>query len=382
MARLLIVSHTSRHTGFGNVAVGIANALALVHCVTVIGAGPAHVAEKWVELKSDPRDIGRTSALRTRLRENSTDVVLLIGVNVLTAWQAQCVRKDGYKAILVAYVPVEGPIYKADRLAGLRACTQVVAYHPMAARALASAVPGLPVISWIFHAVRQPRAPLITLLARPTLRRKLLPGLTQHWDRVWILNANRNDHRKCPEATLRAFASIVSQRPDTTLMMHCEPLRPHINLRAERDRLGLTNNVVFTHDELPKPWSEQQLSELYAVCEIGVSSALGEGWGLIPFEHALQGGAQVLPAHPGLLDIWGGAMQWVPVGEPRPVDRVSMGHVPDQQLLAESMLALATDPVRCRQQAAACRAQAAKEQFSWETVGQQWRTLVDTLLTK
>lgn len=370
------MTHTPRGTGFGKIAVGIADALSLQHAVHLLGVGPAQASEAWAGLAVEPIDIGCTSALRTRLALSKPDVLLLVGVNTLTAWQAKKVRADGYAGILVAYVPVEGPIHTIDRLQGLRACTAFIAYHATGAQLLSKALGRE--CPWIYHGADIAAVPSTT--PRQQLRHQLLPAAGRHTEKVWILNANRHDGRKCPELTLRAFATIHTLVPAVVLVMHCNPKRPGVNLRIERDRLGLLDQVIFTRDEIPGPWSDAQLSDLYSCCEIGVSSALGEGWGLIPFEHALRGGAQILPAHAGLVELWEDAPQWVPVSASMRMDAVSSGLAPNVDVLAAAMLALAQDATLTRQKADACGLHARRASFSWDTVGSQWLDLIARLL--
>ncbi|MDO7884890.1 glycosyltransferase [Hymenobacter cheonanensis] len=380
MAHVLLVSHTARPTGFGRVAIGIATALAEAgHRVQVLGVGLAQAGDTWAGQAENPFDMACTSALREWVRATPPEAVLLIGVGTLSAWQAARLRRDGYAGPLVAYVPVEGAIHDPSRLAGLLACTEVVAYHAAGAVALAGALgPGCPV-SWLYHGVETPAAGLAPL-PRPQVRTQLLPGLAAHAAHTWVLNANRHDLRKNPELTLRAFAEVVAAAPATTLLLHGTPQRPGLDLRRERDRLGLRAHVVFTEDELPRPWAEAQLTALYQCCEIGVSSALGEGFGLIAFEHAQQGGAQLLPAHAGLREIWGTAPAWVPVAGARFLDEVFTGQEPDPAAFAAGLLQLVQQPLLARANAAACAARAHHACFSWATVGRHWQALVARLL--
>ena len=377
MATILIIAHTPRGTGFGKIAIGIANALSLQHEVNLIGVGHARASNLWQGIEADQDDIGCTTALRNWLRSNNTDILLLVGVNTLIAWQAERVRKDGFTGILIAYVPVEGPIYNSDRLQGLRSCTEVVAYHATAAEDLTNVLGKSCIVSWIYHGIHKNP---VAIISRPALRKKLLSVAENHLDRVWMLNANRNDDRKCPELTLRAFAEIVPKFPNTTLVMHCNPNRPGVNLRVERDRLRLQDNVIFTKDIFSGSWSDEQIGDLYSCCEIGINSALGEGWGLIPFEHALRGGAQILPAHAGLLEIWEEIPKWVPVRKPKALDAVSLGQIPDSDALASAMLIFLQDPVVRSQNAVACGIHASKKRFNWNTINKQWQALILKLL--
>lgn len=384
MASILLVSHTGRPTGFGRVALGIAGALAAAHPVQVLGLGPPLPGEGWSGPPADPLDMGHSSALRAWVRATPPAVVVLVGVGSLAAWQAARLRQEGYAGHLVAYVPVEGAIY-GNELAGLRACSEVVAYHAPGAAALAQVLgPGCPV-SWLYHgsdapAPEAPAAPAALAAARPALRRQLLPGLAAHAHHTWVLNANRHDLRKSPELTLRAFAEVVAAAPATTLLLHGAPQRPGLDLRRERDRLGLRGHVVFTEDELPRPWTDAQLAALYQCCEIGVNSALGEGFGLIAFEHAQHGGAQVLPAHAGLRALWGEAPAWVPVAGEVVLDDVFTGQVPDPAALGATLLALVQQPAVAQAHAVACGARARAACFGWAAVGGHWQALVARLL--
>lgn len=375
MATILIIAHTKRGTGFGRIAIGIANALSLKHDVHVIGVGNARTDEAWAGLISDPVDIGCTTAMREWLTANTADVLLFAGVNTLMAWQAEKVRSDGFSGKIVAYVPVEGPIENATRLQGLNSCDAVIAYHSVAAAQL-SLVLETNNISFIYHGMH---ATSSAPIARDQLRRQLLPDAQQHAGKIWILNANRNDNRKCPEITISAFAEVVKEFPNTLLVMHCNPIRPGVNLYVERDRLGLHNNILFTKDSIPGFWTDEQMDNLYACCEIGVNSALAEGWGLIAFEHAQKGGAQIMPAHEGLKELWANIPVMTGLGEIEAVDAVSSGHRPCQKELTAAMRDLLMDTNYLDEVAQLCMQHVRQNKFSWENVSKQWQDLIIAL---
>ena len=175
----------------------------------------------------------------------------------------------------------------------------------------------------------------------------------------------------------------LSQRYQTQMNSECRhdiPRSEGLSLKVECDRLGLSKRVIFTHDLVPEPWSEEQLDGLYQCCEIGMSSSWGEGWGLVSFEHALRGGAQILPAHPSLREIWVDAPVWAAVGLARPIDNVSFGFAPDVSALSLAMSQLLTDPSARTRIAAACHTHASRRVFHWDEIGGQWLSRVDHLL--
>ena len=247
---IVVVSHTGRGTGFGRVAAGIATALSTEHDVHLVGLGDAAPAEPWVGYQHDPvLDPTRTAAAGSVVRATRPAAVVLVGEGDLGGWIATRLRRDGFTGAVVAYVPIEGPVLDPAPLARLHNATAVVAYTRvgaaalrtvMAATARSGAVPDMAVIP---HAI-DPATPAGSAeVSRQRGRTELMKAaLVPDAGSVagpWLLNANRNDWRKRPELTMRAFAPIAERHPDARLVMHCTPRRPDMDLRIERARLGL-----------------------------------------------------------------------------------------------------------------------------------------------
>jgi D-inositol-3-phosphate glycosyltransferase len=386
-----VVSHTGRGTGFGRVAAGIAKALSSEHDVHVVGLGNAGSAEPWVGYQHDPvLDPTHTAAAGGVVRTTRPAAVVLVGEGDLIGWIATRLRRDGFAGAIVAYVPIEGPVLDPAPFARLHNATAVVAYtrvgaavllEAMAAPAGSDAVPDVAVIP---HAI-DPVTPAGSgwesrERIRATLIRAALIPDAGSVSGPWLLNANRNDWRKRPELTMRAFAPIAERHPDARLVMHCNPRRHDMDLRIERARLDLGDRVVLTLDENQQPWPEERLSRLYASCEIGVSSTMAEAWGLVAFEHALHGAAQVMPRHAGLAEIWGDAPLWVPLGQRTRVDMTFGGGEPQVDALTAILLNLIQCPQDIRSAGQACQRRAVDPSLSWETVGTQWLTLIAKVL--
>jgi hypothetical protein len=49
-----------------------------------------------------------------------------------------------------------------------------------------------------------------------------------------------------------------------------------------------------------------KLNLVYNTCDVGVNTCIGEGWGLVNFEHAATRTAQIVPDHTSLKEIFGG----------------------------------------------------------------------------
>ena len=378
MSSILICSHTGRGTGFGRIAAGIARSLAAIHRVWVVGVGPPLHGECWTGLPHGQLDQTRTSALARYADQTKPDIILLIGQGQLLAWQTTKLRRTGYCGSIVAYVPVEGPIRDAGPLAGLLETDAIVAYTSVGAQALVAALDTegkLPAVSVIPHAIDRLQKESPDCKAQ--LRAQILKTSLHDAGATWILNANRNDQRKRPELTLRAFAECCTQPGEALLVLHCTPARRGLDLRMERDYYGLRNKVLFTSEINPGCWSDEDIGRLYESCDIGVNSALGEGWGLIAFEHALCGGAQIMPRHAGLAEIWGAAPAWVNVGpQTIPTDDVFSGQFAETESLTKVMKGLIQDRGLATAVAKACAVRAASAELSWDSVGERWRDLL------
>jgi glycosyltransferase involved in cell wall biosynthesis len=335
-------------------------------------------------------DPAHATAAGCVVRATRPAAVVLVGEGDLGGWIATRLRRDGFTGAVVAYVPIEGPVLDPAPLARLHNATAVVAYtrvgaaallEAMTATARSGAVPDLAVIP---HAT-DPATPAGSaedsrqLMRAELMRAELIPDAGSVAG-PWLLNANRNDWRKRPELTMRAFAPIAERHPDARLVMHCNPCRHDMDLRIERARLGLVDRVILTRDANQRPWPEERLSLLYASCEIGVSTTMAEAWGLVAFEHARHGAAQVMPRHAGLAEIWGDAPVWVPLGQRTRVDMTFGGAEPQVDPLTAILLNLIEHPPDMHSAGRACQRRARDPSLSWETVGTQWLTLIAKLL--
>lgn len=121
----------------------------------------------------------------------------------------------------------------------------------------------------------------------------------------------------------------------------------------------------------PGPIADEELNRLYNACALGVNTALGEGFGLVSFEHAATGVPQVVPDHAAMAELWGDAAIRVPT-QPCYTDYspLRMGEV-DVTAVARSFADLRDDPVRYSRVAQAARLHARSPVFAWRTVGKR-----------
>jgi glycosyltransferase involved in cell wall biosynthesis len=267
-------------------------------------------------------------------------------------------RLAGEQATVVAYVPVDGCIVDARYLEPLAAVDRFVAYTEFGRRELQRFV-DVPV-DVIPHGVD-------TAVFRPLGSR---PG------GFVVLNANRPNERKRIDLTISGFALFARGKPaDVRLRLH------HAVDAAEHgdliEQLGIADRVDVTTGAL----SDEELNLVYNSCAVGANTAMGEGWGLVSFEHAATGAAQVVPDSSACAELWAGSAEvvaaadtGVPGFSPLAMRTVSAEDV------AAALERLYAEPEHLRELSDAAYGNATRPEYRWDAIGEQWRELVEEVL--
>jgi len=214
---------------------------------------------------------------------------------------------------IACYIPLDGKIVNEDDAAPLERADRVVVYTEFArnefegafARLRAKRAAGeageFPAVDVIPHGVDRDRFhPFTDLLqasfasaARAGAKRKVFPDLQDPESSFIALNASRPDQRKRVDLTIEGFARFAADKPENVrLCLHHaimgEPEKEQIRSLVERfglkERLHLNPLAGGIVDD-------RDLNLLYNACDVGITTSMGEGWGLVSFEH----GAAVRP---------------------------------------------------------------------------------------
>jgi len=137
-------------------------------------------------------------------------------------------------------------------------------------------------------------------------------------DAFVVLNLNRNQPRKRWDLTMMAFAQVVKRCHDLHLKgLYTKPLRLMVGTvvqgywdimdvyEHELRMLGVPlefGKECLTAIAKPQQMSDSDINILYNVCDIGLNTCEGEGFGLCQIEHAAVGCPQVAPRIGGLSD--------------------------------------------------------------------------------
>ena len=281
---------------------------------------------------------------------------------------------------IVACIPLDGRITKEELAAPLVQADRIVAYTHFARAEFEGAFRRLrgdfPAVEVIPHGVDRDRF-------RP------LPDRAEAKSRVFgdgpagessfvVLNASRPDKRKRVDLTVRGFAEFAADKPpNVRLCLHhpvmgeaagqeLEPVLRECGL-GERLSVNPLGSQIVGDDEL---------NLLYNACDVGINTAMGEGWGLVSFEHGAAGAAQIVPDHTACGELWRGSAELIPparsyVPEFSPLE---MGEVSPEGVAA-ALEALYRDPGRRQELARAAVSVAQNPAYSWDAVARQFDEL-------
>lgn len=320
--------------------------------------------------RNDPYGFKELPQVLARVRPN---VVFACHDSMILAAQTGIVRTHLPGAGVVLYVPMEWALPDPATVQLLAAADRLVCYTDTARHWLAAPVgPHLPVSAEPMpHGVdRQTFGPIASTgirdqstdrtTARAAARRLLgLPA-----DDVIILNANRDTPRKRLEVTVEAFAEAAERLPTARLILtHGQRLRGQARQPAIADRLLIPDEP---------PATDSALNLYYISADLGVTTCTAEGWGLIAFEHAAVGAAQLMPAHPALREIWGPAATYVDYAE----TSVPGYGLVDPTDVAAAMVTLCRDPARVLELGRRAQRRMSPSCFDWPVIARHWIDLL------
>lgn len=334
-------------------------------------------------------DVYGREQLPALLREVRPDVVLLhddAGFFPIHAPALDEYRAARPSARCVVYCPVDWPSLPAGVTKRLARADALVLYtefgRELAAASLRELGLARPLLDVIPHPV-DTRAFALLVPGDPAasraLARRRLFGDNGGLERAFIvLNANRNIRRKRVDLTLRGFAEFACGRPDARLYLHSGMDDAGYDLRALAAELGIADRLVTTpHDGRRPRVPDERLNLVYNACDVGVNTCAAEGFGLVSFEHAATGAAQIVPDHSACGELWRGSAVLLPAA---PVGRQERLVAPSE--LAAALGRLYDDPTLRAMLADRARTLARSRRFDPATVAARWRRLLDAQLAQ
>lgn len=359
----------------------------------VLVAGcPMHVqASAWLVFLADP------DWLRCYMEEAAPQGVLVTGSAYLVTPLLRQLQRYRPTCRLFLYLAVEGELvneeiartlelvdvcilyteHARDSVAGL--CARVAQRDP-AFRAPRLGVAGHGVDTSRFYPLHGDPDGHFSGDGRAAARRLLFPDRPDLHDAFMVLNANRAYYRKRLDLTVAGFAGFARDRPDAYLYLHIPDLSEAdaAPLRELIGQSGVGGRILLNTLSRDALLSVEQLNLLYNACDVGLTTAMGEGWGLVSFEHGATGAPQIVPDHTSFGENWRGAAELVP-----PVERKHIFYeladmfVVSPDDVAQALARLYGD-VRHRQlMANAAYTRSTDPRFCWSAIGRSFGCLLE-----
>lgn len=199
-----------------------------------------------------------------------------------------------------------------------------------------------------------------------------------------VLNASRPTPRKRIDLTIRGFAEFTRGKPaGVKLCLHHAYMEDEhrTQILSQAGECGISDRLILNPlNPQGGPVSEEDLNLLYNACDIGINTATGEGWGLVSFEHAAAGAAQIVPGHSACAELWQGFAEivephrwYVPEFSPLKMAEVS------PESVAAALQRLYED--QSYREELATRGQKMAGEFRWAPVAEQWRSILWDLIS-
>ena len=154
------------------------------------------------------------------------------------------------------------------------------------------------------HAVDSTIFSNLPLAARSALRKNV--GLPT--EAIVFLNANRNSQRKRQDLTIMGFVELLKRHRDKPLWLlmvtAVDPQKgAHYDIQRifndQLQRAGLDPNVfskrlAIVDTAPPNVLSDEGINQIYNMCDVGINTSDGEGFGLCQLEHLYTGAPQIV----------------------------------------------------------------------------------------
>lgn len=203
-----------------------------------------------------------------------------------------------------------------------------------------------------------------------------------------VFNGNRNQPRKRIDLTIKAFVDFAKDKPDARLWLNMGKKDMGWDIvplfkRAARDvgydptgKLILSNPNFNVQNCLPI----EKLNEAYCASDVGINTCIGEGWGLVNFEHAAAGVAQIVPDHTSLKEIFDGVERIECHAYETDRNYGLERPIPDPASLVSLLNRYYYDRTLLEQDAKWCYDRVCNKQFNWEVIGKQMLKIVERTL--
>ncbi len=400
---ILVVGDAAAPTGFARVLHSILDRVKHkyeIHHLGVNYAGDPHDADWKVYVARLGGDVYGVNRLQQLIEAAKPRLVFMVNDVWILGLYAPILKKYKDNLKTVMYFPVDGEPLDSDFVKQLDGVDQLVAYNQFGKRVMqqaidevrrespdfkASEIEVIPhgVDTQLFYPYSKKPATGGINPGRLRAKKMLLPNKKDFLESFIVLNANRNQPRKRIEITMQGFALFAENKPDNVkLYLHMGAEDMGWNLMSLARRYDIEGRLIISNTSKETPTdSVKRLNMIYNACEVGINTSLGEGWGLVSFEHAATGAAQVVPRHTACEELWQGAAEMLDPVFTVTVERVlTEGKFVSPKGVAEALERLYRDPEYLREMSEAAYLNTTKPEYKWKNIARQWDALFQKLL--
>jgi D-inositol-3-phosphate glycosyltransferase len=391
---LLIISYFEPGTGFFSVIKNLAGQLHHdfdIHYVGIGFHGKPTAMDYWTlypgGFKNSEFSIHQSCRLANKLTRGH--ILLVNDFFVLGAYQRSLAAlKPRWK--ILAYVPLDGILTNDELLLNSSYLDTLVVYTKFAKAeieqhkafiARSNSNFHYPPIEIIphgldnsFHRFNQEQ--------KQAARKIVFAEEPSWWSDFIVLNANRFSERKRLDLTLKAFEDFSQDKDNVRLYLHQGLITgaDYQALSSLAKKYNISNKVKISRPGR-EVCSQRTLNLVYNSCDVGINTSVGEGWGLVSFEHAATGAAQIIPAHSACKELWTGHAEMIDIsGQYRPgIAQYNLMSEPDPISASRGLNRLYHDKNYLQLISSTSYDAAIHETYQWAAIGRQWRSLLQRL---
>jgi D-inositol-3-phosphate glycosyltransferase len=373
--QLLVVGDGGVKTGFARVLESIISNLPGdeydVHHLAVNYKGDPYPTKSWhhmypAHLGGDLIGLGRLTTMITKLKP---DIIFMLNDLWLLKMYIDKMPVE-YAPKTVVYFPVDGEYSDPVWVENFKKLAAVVAYTEFGAKEFSKIAPDVPV-HVIPHGIDTE-----TFFAADREEARAVLHIPKDKHNFIILNANRNQPRKRIDLTMQAFAEFVKDKPEgVALYLHMGTKDAGWDIVKLANRYGLKDRIVLSSLDLsPANFvPDKILNMIYNACEIGINTAMGEGWGLPSVEHAVTASAQVVPDASATRELFNDCGKLISIHDTYTYpEMLTVGKVISVPAAAHILDELYYDTKLRDSLGWEARMKFTSEQYQWSTIAKQW----------
>jgi len=380
--KLFIMADAGADTGFASVTHNLIENLYdkwEIHVLAINYQGDPHPIQSKAKLYNPSAkvqgDYYGTARISELMHVVKPDVVFMINDPWVASSYQPLLEKSVYKGPIVLYTPIDGLNVMSDYIKPINAFTHVVGYTQFGVDQLRLGGLEIPT-SVIYHGVNKK---LWKPLDRAEAREK--QGFGQDW---FIVNVtDRNQIRKRIDLAFYYFAEWVNNtnKPVTVRLHYHGGMEDEgWNLFQLAEALGIKDRLIISapnitaHSGIPlelMPW-------FYAPADVGLSTTMGEGWGLTTHERMAMKIPMIVPKFSALGEWANGGVHYTDISDIPYFNIRSLntrGGIPERQSTIDALEKMYSDKTYREDIAQKGYDLATQPKFSWRNIALQFNSV-------